>query len=180
MAIVQRKVGVQIAWITGGLLFGTTAIGIVCKKSTGKLHTINTTVYNYPDSSNSKINTTPVRPKIADSLQSAARPVHNNAVKFASKNTIHTHRKIREKEIMSDMNRYFPDRTISVEFIAFDKTDAEVTAVKNRISAILRKNGYKNIQEKFRLKTGAVVPEKIVLDTVPGKHSICFAIPPAK
>ena len=80
---------------------------------------------------------------------------------------------------MRDMNKYFPDKTLSVEFVAFDGTDAEVISVKNRITAILRKNGYKNIEEKFHLKSGAIVPEKIVLDTIPGKHSIYFAIPPA-
>ena len=89
------------------------------------------------------------------------------------------HRKISEREIMFDMNKYFPDKTLSVEFVAFNGADIEVTSVKNRITAILRKNGYKNIEEKFHLKMGTILPEKIVLDSVPGKHSICFEIPPA-
>ena len=88
-------------------------------------------------------------------------------------------RKISEREIMYDMNKYFPDRTLSVEFVTFYRADIEVTSVKNKITSILRKNGYKNIEEKFRIKMGAVLPEKIVLDSVPGKHSICFEIPPA-
>jgi hypothetical protein len=34
------------------------------------------------------------------------------------------------------------------------------------------------IEEKFHLKIRAIFPEKIALDSTPGKHSICFAIPP--
>ena len=52
------------------------------------------------------------------------------------------------------MNKYFPDKTLSVEFVAFGGADAEVTSVKNRITAILKKNGYKNIEEKFHLQNG--------------------------
>jgi len=175
----QIRVGIQLAWITGGLLFATTIIGIICNRSTGKIRTINNTVYNYLDSPKPKIMNAPVQQKISETLKSAPKAIHEKKVKSSSNYNIHAPRKISEKEIMTDMNTYFPDKTLSVEFVAFDGADAEVTSVKNRITTILRKNGYKNIEEKFHLKMGAIVPEKIVLDTIPGKHSIYFAIPPA-
>jgi|GEM_PF-3739249 len=175
----QSRVGVEIAWITGGLLFASAITGIICNRSKGKIQTNNSPVYNYIDSPKLKVVTAPVEHKISGPLKSPTKPIHNKMVKSGSKYDIHAPRKITEKEIMSDMNKYFPDKTLSVEFVAFGGADAEVTSVKNRITAILKKNGYKNIEEKFHLKMGAIVPEKIVLDTIPGKHSIYFAIPPA-
>ncbi|HET6999989.1 MAG TPA: hypothetical protein VFI33_01715 [Puia sp.] len=175
----QMKVGVQIAWLTGGLLFVSILTGIICNRSTGKIQTANNTVYNYIDSPKLKVNNTVVNQKISEPSNPPPKVIPAKTSKSSSKYNIHAPRKISEKEIMSDMKKYFPDKTISVEFVAFDRADAEVTHVKNRIAFILRKNGYKNIEEKFHLKTGAVVPEKIVLDTIPGKHSISFSIPPA-
>jgi hypothetical protein len=175
----QMKVGVQIAWLTGGLLFVSILTGIICNRSTGKIQTTNNTVYNYKDSPKPKVNNTVGQRKISEPLKTHPKAIAEKKAKSSSKHIIHTPRKIREREIMSDMNKYFPDKTYSVQFVAFDKADAEVISVKNRIAFILRKNGYKNIEEKFHLKTGAIVPEKIVLDTIPGKHSICFSIPPA-
>jgi len=175
----QMKVGVQIAWLTGSLLFVSFITGIICNRSTSKIQIINNTVYDYLDSPKFKASTSPLQQKTSDPLKSAAKPIPAKSVKPPSKRDVYAHRKITEKEIMRHMNKYFPDKTISVQFVAFEKANAEVTSVKNRIAAILRKNGYKNIEEKFHLKTGAIVPEKIVLDTVAGKHSISFSIPPA-
>ena len=187
--MVQKRVGVQIAWVTGGLLFASNIIGLICNKSTGKNQIINNTVYKNLDSPKEKFMSYQVQKKIPDTLKIVEKVNHKKKVKPSSKYDIHdhtikasakiAHRKISEKEIISDMKKYFPDKTLSVEFVAFDGVNAEITSVKNRITSILRKNGYKNIDEKFHLKIGAILPEKIVLDTIPGKHSICFAIPPA-
>ncbi len=43
----QMRVGVKIAWVTGGLLFASNIIGLICNKSTGKNQAINSTAYNY-------------------------------------------------------------------------------------------------------------------------------------
>ena len=43
----QMRVGFKIAWVTGGLLFASNIIGLVCNKSTGKNQAINSTAYNY-------------------------------------------------------------------------------------------------------------------------------------
>lgn len=185
--MVQMRVGVQIAWVTGGLLLASNIIGLICHQSTGKNLIINHTTYNYPDSQ--KFMIYHVHRKIRDTLKKVAKAGTEKKVMSISKYGIKKNtkkaptkmapRKISEKEIISDMNKYFPDKTLTVEFVAFDRADAEVTSVKNRITTILRKNGYKNIDEKFHLKTGAILPEKIVLDSNPEKHSICFEIPPA-
>ncbi len=175
----QLRVGIQLAWLTVGLLLATIIMGILCNRSNGKIRTINNTVYNYLDSPKLKVMNAPVQQKTSGTLKPVAKAIHENKTRFSSKYNIHTPRKISEKEIMRDMNKYFPDKTLAVEFVAFEGADAEVISVKNRITTILRKNGYKNIEEKFHLKLGAIVPEKIVLDTIPGKHSIYFAIPPA-
>jgi hypothetical protein len=187
--MVQVKAGVKIAWVTGGLLFASNIIGLICNRSTGKNQIINSTVYNYSDSPNQKLISYHVQQKIPDTSKIVAKDNRKKKIKSSSKYDIHdnsikapnkiTSRKISEKEIMRDMNKYFPDKTLSVEFVAFDGADAEVTSVRNQITRILRKNGYKNIEEKFHLKMGAILPEKIVLDSNPGKHSISFAIPPA-
>ncbi len=185
----QMRVGIKIAWVTGGLLFASNIIGLVCNKSTGKNQAINSTAYNYLNIPKHALSALPIQQKIPDTLKPVAKVIDKKKVKSSSNDNIHgntikaptkmVHRKISEKEIMFDMNKYFPDRTLSVEFVAFNGADVEVTSVKNRITAILRKNGYKNIEEKFHLKMGTILPEKIVLDSVPGKHSICFEIPPA-
>ena len=183
------RVGVKIAWVTGGLLFASNIIGLVCNKRTGKNQVINSTAYNYLNIPKHTLSALPIQQKIPDTLRPVPKVIDKKKVQSSSNDNIHgntkkaptkmVHRKISEKEIMFDMNKYFPDRTLSVEFVAFNGADIEVTSVKNRITAILRKNGYKNIEEKFHLKMGTILPEKIVLDSVPGKHSICFEIPPA-
>ena len=185
----QMRVGVMIAWVTGGLLFASNIIGLVCNKSTGKNQAMNSTAYNYLNIPKHTYSAPPFQQKIPDTSKSGAKVIQKKKIKSSSKNdnydntnktpTKKVPRKISEREIMFDMNKYFPDRTLSVEFVAFNGADVEVTSVKNQITAILRKNGYKNIEEKFHLKMGAILPEKIVLDSVPGKHSICFEIPPA-
>jgi hypothetical protein len=185
----QMKVGVKIAWVTGGLLFASNIIGLVCNKRTGKNQAINSAAYNYLNIPKHTFSALPVQQKIPDRLKSVAKVIQKKKIKSSSKDDIYDYtnktptkkvpRKISEREIMYDMNKYFPDRTLSVEFVTFYRADIEVTSVKNKITSILRKNGYKNIEEKFRIKMGAVLPEKIVLDSVPGKHSICFEIPPA-
>ena len=185
----KMRAGVKVAWVTGGLLFASNLIGLICNKSTGKNQIVSNTVYNYLDSPNKKLMSYHVQQKISDTLKIVAKVNHKKKVKSSLKHDKYDHsikaptkltpRKISEKEIMPDMNKYFPDKTLSVEFVAFDRADAELASVKNQITSILRKNGYKNIDEKFHLKTGAILPEKIVLDSNPDKHSICFAIPPA-
>ncbi len=185
----QMRVGFKIAWVTGGLLFASNIIGLVCNKSTGKNQAINSTAYNYLNIPKHTYSAAPIQQKISDTLKPVAKTIHKKKIKPSSNDDIPgnaikaptkmVHRKISEREIMFDMNKYFPDKTLSVEFVAFNGADIEVTSVKNRITAILRKNGYKNIEEKFHLKMGTILPEKIVLDSVPGKHSICFEIPPA-
>src|ERR1700748_2001482 len=152
----QMRVGIQIAWLTGALLIVSIITGIICNRSTGKIQSANSTVYNYVDTLKFKVINTAVQLKTSDPLKAVPKPVNKRKVKSFSKYNIHSPRKIREKEIMSDMNRYFPDRTISVQFVAFNRADAEVTSVKNRIIAILKKNGYKNIEDKFHFKTGAI------------------------
>ncbi|HZZ75911.1 MAG TPA: hypothetical protein VFE04_08295, partial [Puia sp.] len=143
-----------------------------------KIPTTNSMVYHSTDSPKFKSNSVSAQPKISSPLKGETKTIHQKIFKSPSLNNIHSPRKIREKEIMSHMTRYFPDKTISVEFVAFNRLDAEAISVKNRIIEILRKNGYKNIDKKFHVKTNAIIPEKIVLDTVSGKHSICFSIPP--
>lgn len=172
------KAGVQVAWITGAFIFASMIIGIICNRSRGKIQTMNNTVYYFSDSPKRKVISSTVQQKVPETIKPADVPIHKKKFTSSSKYDIHARRKISEKEIMSDMNRYFPDRTLSVQFVSFDEANTEVMSVKNRITAILKKNGYKNIEVNFHLKKGAIVPEKIVLDSIPGRHSIYFAIPP--
>ena len=172
------KVGNQIAWITAGLLFGTTLIGIICNRPAGKIPKTKNLVYHYTDSLKFTETSTAAQPKVLETRKPEAKKIREKTTKPPSTNNTHAPRKIKEREIMSHMNNYFPDKTVSVEFVAFKRPDAEVVSVKNRIITILRKNGYKNIDQKFHVKTDAIIPEKIVLDTISGKHSICFSIPP--
>ena len=174
----QMKVGNQIAWITAGILFGSTLIGMICNRPAHKIPAANSMVYHYTDSPKFTSTSLSAQPKISAPLKGETKTNNEKTSKSLTSNNNIYAPKIREREIMAHMNNYFPDKTISVEFVAFKHPDAEVITVKNRIIAILRKNGYKNIDVKFHVKTGAIIPEKIVLDTISGKHSICFSIPP--
>src|SRR6476660_5252891 len=119
----QTRVGGQIAWITGGLLFGSTIIGIICNRSTVKVRTTDNNVYNYTDSQRLKLVNTAVHGKTSEPLKQV-KAIHEKKLKSSSTYNIHSPRKIREREIMSHMNKYFPDKTISVQFVAFNRADA--------------------------------------------------------
>jgi len=89
-------------------------------------------------------------------------------------------RKFKDADIMSLMNRFYPDKNIKIYFLSYEGADAEVTSVKEQIIGILNKNGYKNIDKAFRPNIGFTPPANVELDSVLNENAVQIKIPTAK
>lgn len=71
-------------------------------------------------------------------------------------------------------------KSAKISFAVYTSADAEIYAVQRQIIAIMKKYGYNNIENSFRVSIGRTPPERIEYNYNQEIDEITFMIPPAR